>query len=94
MDVIPFFLVSAEERSLIFAVGYEFVRDGDVEEAVTFRRQPGSDQTMFGVHASAESACRRLSAVTPLALEWRNVPSSQASTRSLGRIRNTCNRKL
>jgi len=72
MKSVPFTLVSTEQPDLVFAFGLEIVRDGNVEEAVTFRREPDGGQVMFGAHASAESARARFSLVTPLTLLWQD----------------------
>lgn len=72
MDSIPFSLVSNESPNAIFAFGLELVHDGEQIEAVTYRRDPSSGQASFGVHASAEAACRRYGIVTPLTLRWQD----------------------
>lgn len=66
-----FTLVSAEDRSRVFAYGISITGDSG-DEAVTYRREPDSGQTLFGVHSCAEAARTRYSMVTPLDLVWEN----------------------
>lgn len=70
MHSIPFTLVSTESPDRILAFGLEIVRDGNTIEAITYRREPHSGSTLFGVHASAESACHRYGIITPVTLEY------------------------
>lgn len=65
LDPRLFTLVSTEDDSLIYAVGIDL---GD--EAVTYRRDPVTGNTVFHLHASAEGAHRVLNRVTPLTLCW------------------------
>lgn len=69
MHSVAFTLLSEEDPDRVYAFGLEILKPaGDVEEAITFRRNPTSGHTTFGVHASAEAACMRHSIVTPLIL--------------------------
>lgn len=72
MESALFALVSTEDESRIFAFGISII-DRSKTEAVTYRRDPSSGQTMFGVHASAEAACQRYSMITPLELVWQTA---------------------
>jgi hypothetical protein len=72
MESALFTLVAAEDESKIFAFGIS-ITDKSQKEAVIYRRDPGSGQTMFGVHASAEAACLRYSMITPLEVVWQTV---------------------
>ncbi len=71
MDIKPFTLANKHNPNEIFAVGLSIVRDGGDEEAVTYRRDPNSQHTLFAVFASAEAACTRYSrTVAPMTLNW------------------------
>jgi hypothetical protein len=54
-----FVLVDAENTRRIYAFGID-----TGEEAVTFRRDPDTTRTEFGVHNDADSACRLANRMT------------------------------
>jgi hypothetical protein len=64
-----FTLVSAENEADVFAWGMQITTQ-DVQEAVTYCRNPVTNQTVFGLHANAESALRRYGTTFQLRLVW------------------------
>lgn len=64
-----FTLVSAENDADIFAWGMEITAPGE-QEAVTYCRNPVTNQTMFALHSNAESALRRYGTTFQLRLVW------------------------
>lgn len=68
MTAMPFALVSAEDRTRIFAYGLDIAL-GSSRDVITFRRD-SNGHTMFAVHQSVESALMRFSTITPLELVW------------------------
>ena len=85
MESVPFTLVSSEDHSKVFAYGLEIRTGTKVDEAVTYRRDPQSGHTMFGVHTSAEAARGRFSMITPLDLVRPAQPDGVAEPRACGR---------
>jgi hypothetical protein len=68
VTAVPFALVSAEDRTRIFAYGLDIDLPFG-HEVVTFRRD-GTGHSTFGVHESVETALLRFNTVTPLELVW------------------------
>jgi len=66
-----FTLVNAENEAQVFAWGMEISTTQD-REAIVYRRNPATNQTFFGVHATAESALRRYGKRRQLRLLWEN----------------------
>jgi hypothetical protein len=64
-----FTLVTADEDEHVFAWGMEITTTTE-QEAVTYSRNPLTNQTMFGLHTNAESALRRYSRTYQLRLIW------------------------
>lgn len=64
-----FTLVSADNEEYVFAWGME-ITTSDVQEAVTYCRNPVTNQTVFGLHSNAESALRRYGTSYQLRLVW------------------------
>ncbi len=59
IDPQMFVLVNAADERQIFAFGID-----TGEEAITFRRDPATDRTDFGVHTDADAAYRLNSRIT------------------------------
>jgi hypothetical protein len=71
-----FTLTSAEDHDQIFAWGMEIIGAGE-REAVIYRRDPVTRQTIHAVHDSADAALARYSGRPgPMALVWMDVPVS------------------
>jgi hypothetical protein len=69
-----FTLTSAEDQNLIFAWGMEIIGTGE-REAVIYRRDPVTRQTLHAVHDSAEAALARYTGrPEPMSLVWMDVP--------------------
>ncbi|HEX6359859.1 hypothetical protein [Actinophytocola sp.] len=64
-----FTLVSAEDEKMVFAWGMEITTPNE-QEAVTYCRDPATNQTVFGLHRNAESALRRYGRTLQLRLVW------------------------
>jgi len=64
-----FSLVSADNDDNVFAWGME-ITTARGQEAVTYCRNPVTNQTVFGLHSNAESALRRYGATFQLRLVW------------------------
>lgn len=64
-----FTLVNAENEADVFAWGMQITMD-DGQEAVTYCRNPVTNQTVFGLHSDAESALRRYGTAFQLRLLW------------------------
>jgi hypothetical protein len=64
-----FTLVSAEDDTNIFAWGMEITTPTE-QEAVTYCRNPVTNQTVFGLHRNAQSALLRYSTTLQLRLVW------------------------
>ena len=64
-----FTLVSADNEENVFAWGME-ITTPDEQEAVTYCRNPVTNQTVFGLHSNAESALRRYGTSYQLRLVW------------------------
>jgi hypothetical protein len=64
-----FTLVSADNEEYVFAWGME-ITTPDEQEAVTYCRNPVTNQTVFGLHSNAESALRRYGTTFQLRLVW------------------------
>jgi len=64
-----FTLVSAADDDNVFAWGMEITTE-DEQEAVTYCRNPVTNQTVFGLHSNAESALRRYGTSYELRLVW------------------------
>jgi hypothetical protein len=64
-----FTLVSADNEENVFAWGMQ-ITTPDVQEAVTYCRNPVTNQTVFGLHSNAESALRRYGTSYQLRLVW------------------------
>jgi hypothetical protein len=64
-----FTLVSADNEENVFAWGME-ITTPDEQEAVTYCRNPVTNQTVFGLHSNAESALRRYGTSFQLRLVW------------------------
>ncbi|MFL6119902.1 hypothetical protein [Actinophytocola sp.] len=64
-----FTLVSADDETMVFAWGLQITTPTE-QEAVTYCRNPVTNQTVFGLHANAESALRRYGATFQLRLVW------------------------
>jgi hypothetical protein len=64
-----FTLVSAENDGQVFAWGMQ-ITTPDEQEAVTYCRNPVTNQTVFGLHSNAESALRRYGMTLQLRLVW------------------------
>jgi hypothetical protein len=64
-----FTLVSADNEENVFAWGME-ITTPDEQEAVTYCRNPVTNQTVFGLHSNAESALRRYGTTFQLRLVW------------------------
>jgi hypothetical protein len=64
-----FTLVSADNEQNVFAWGME-ITTPDEQEAVTYCRNPVTNQTVFGLHSNAESALRRYGTSFQLRLVW------------------------
>lgn len=69
MDGRLFTLVSAEDEDQVFAWGMEITTPSE-QEAVTYCRNPITNQTVFGLHRNAESALRRYGMMHQLRLVW------------------------
>jgi hypothetical protein len=72
MDVKLFRLTTSDDENNVFAVGMSIRCDDGDQDAVTFRRDPLSGQSMFATFSSPERARDRFSVVVPLTLEWIN----------------------
>jgi uncharacterized protein (UPF0548 family) len=68
VTAVPFALVSAEDHTKVFAYGLDIDLPSG-REVITFRRDHAG-HSMFGIHESVESACRRFSGIAPLELVW------------------------
>ena len=64
-----FTLVSAEDDQHVFAWGMQITTPSE-QEAVTYCRNPITNQTVFGLHSNAESALRRYGTTLQLRLVW------------------------
>lgn len=64
-----FTLVSADNEEYVFAWGMEITTSLD-QEAVTYCRNPVTNQTVFGLHSNAESALARYGTSYQLRLVW------------------------
>ena len=64
-----FTLVSAEDEKKVFAWGLEITTPHE-QDAVTYCRNPITNQTVFGLHSNAESALRRYGMTLQLRLVW------------------------
>ena len=64
-----FTLVSAEDEAMVFAWGMQITTSTE-QEAVTYCRNPITNQTVFGLHSDAESALRRYGKTLQLRLVW------------------------
>jgi hypothetical protein len=64
-----FTLVSAEDDANVFAWGME-ITTATEQEAVTYCRNPITNQTQFGLHRNAESALLRYGTTVQLRLVW------------------------
>jgi hypothetical protein len=64
-----FTLVNAENDADVFAWGMEITTPNE-QEAVTYCRNPDTNQTVFGLHRNAESALRRYGMTFQLRLVW------------------------
>lgn len=65
-----FTLVSARDDTQIFAWGIEIIEETRTE-AVIYRRDPQTNQAIFGVHPDAEAAKDRFSRLfAPMAVCW------------------------
>jgi hypothetical protein len=64
-----FTLVSANDETQVFAWGMQ-ITTATEQEAVTYCRHPTTTQTVFGLHANAESALWRYSKTLQLRLVW------------------------
>lgn len=64
-----FTLVSADNEENVFAWGMQ-ITTPDEQEAVTYCRNPVTNQTVFGLHSNAESALRRYGTTFQLRLVW------------------------
>lgn len=64
-----FTLVSAEDDNNVFAWGMQITTPTE-QEAVTYCRNPITNQTVFGLHRDAESALRRYGSTLQLRLVW------------------------
>lgn len=62
-------MVSAENEADVFAWGMEITTPRE-QEAVTYCRNPVTNQTVFGLHQNAESALRRYGTSFQLRLVW------------------------
>lgn len=64
-----FTLVSADDDNNVFAWGMEITTPTE-QEAVTYCRNPITNQTVFGLHRDAEAALRRYGSTLQLRLVW------------------------
>ncbi len=64
-----FTLVNAENEADVFAWGMQ-ITTAHEQEAVTYCRNPVTNQTVFGLHSNAESALRRYGTSFQLRLVW------------------------
>jgi hypothetical protein len=64
-----FTLVSADNDEQVFAWGMQITTPTE-QEAVTYCRNPVTNQTVFGLHRNAESALRRYGSTLQLRLVW------------------------
>jgi hypothetical protein len=64
-----FTLVSADDDEMVFAWGMQITTPTE-EEAVTYCRNPVTNQTVFGLHRNAESALLRYGTALQLRLVW------------------------
>jgi hypothetical protein len=78
-----FTLVTIDDDSKIFAWGIEI--DTDVDgvrdtEAIIYRKDPATGQTLFGLHDSAESASDRWSSIVPVEVNWEDSYSRSSAS--------------
>jgi hypothetical protein len=64
-----FTLVNAEDEDQVFAWGMEITTPSE-QEAVTYCRNPITNQTVFGLHRNAQSALLRYGTNLQLRLVW------------------------
>lgn len=72
MECQLFFLTSADDDTQIIAWGME-ITGPEETEAITFRRDPHTRETQFGVHDSAEAALKRYQRMVPANLHFQDL---------------------
>ena len=64
-----FTLVTVDDDEMVFAWGMQITTPTE-QEAVTYCRNPVTNQTVFGLHRNAESALLRYGTTLQLRLVW------------------------